>query len=342
MSIIRPVVLSGGSGTRLWPLSTAEMPKQFVPLVDGRSLFDLTLQRLAVIDGVGPPLVVTGSAHLPHVKESLAAVDGARVLVEPIGRNTAPAAIAAALLAAPHDMLLIVPSDHLMADPDGFARAVLAAEVSAKEGGIVTFGITPDRPETGYGYIETGEPAGHGAFEVIRFKEKPGPEEAVAMVDDGQHLWNSGMFMAAAGVLLDEAGVHCPDIVTGVKDALEVGSDPVVELSPKFVDVRAISLDYAIMEKTTRALVFPLQVGWDDVGSYRSLLEALPQDEAGNHIEGDVTLLDVTGSLIKARSRRVAVAGLSDVIVVETPDAVLVIPLGRSQDVRELVQRIED
>ncbi len=341
MSIIRPVVLSGGSGTRLWPLSTAELPKQFVPLVDGRSLFDLTLQRLAVIDGVGSPLVVTGSAHLPHVIESLSAVDGARVLVEPIGRNTAPAAIAAALLADPDEVLLIIPSDHLIADPDGFARAVLAAAVSAEEGGIVTFGITPDRPETGYGYIETGKPAGHGAFEVIRFKEKPGPEEAEALVNDGKHLWNSGMFMATSGVLLDEARVHCPDIVTGVSDALEVAGDTVVELSPKFAQVRAISLDYAIMEKTTRALVFPLQVGWDDVGSYRSLLDALTQDEEGNYIEGDVTLFDVTVSLIKATSRRVAVAGLSDVVVVETPDAVLVIPLNRSQDVRDLAQRIE-
>ncbi len=342
MSTIRPVVLSGGSGTRLWPLSTAEMPKQFVPLIGGRSLFDLTLDRLAAIDAVGPPVVVTGSVHLPHVMESLAAASGARVLVEPIGRNTAPAVIASALLADSDEVLLIVPSDQLITDADGFARAVALAAVAAEEGGIVTFGITPDRPETGSGYIERGEPAGNGAFEVIRFKEKPGPEEAVALAGDGRHLWNSGMFVATSQGLLEEARIHCPDIVDAVTASLDVAVDRVVELGAEFSEARAISLDYAIMEKTDRALVFPLDVGWDDVGSYRSLLDALVLDEAGNHIEGDVTLLDVTGSLIKARSRRVAVAGLKDVVVVETPDAVLVIPLDRSQDVRGLARRIED
>lgn len=342
MSIIRPVVLSGGSGTRLWPLSSTEMPKQFVPLIDGRSLFDLTLQRLAVIEAAAPPVVVTGSAHLAYVMASLSSVDGARVLVEPVGRNTAPAAIAAALLADPDELLLIVPSDHMIADAEGFARAAAAAARSAEEGGIVTFGIIPDHPETGYGYIEKGEQAGHGAFDVVRFKEKPGPEEAVSLAGDGRHLWNSGMFMTTAGVLLDEARVHCPDVVNGVRDALATTTDPVGELSPEFAEVRSISLDYAIMEKTARALVFPLEVGWDDVGSYRSLLDSLPRDQAGNHVEGDVTLLDVTGSLIKATSRRVAVAGLSDVVVIETADAVLVLPLSRSQDVREIVQRIED
>lgn len=326
----------------MWPLSTAETPKQFVPLVDGRSLFDLTMQRLGALDTVGPPLVVTGAAHLAQVTESLVGVEGARVLVEPIGRNTAPAAIAAALMAGEDEVLLIVPSDHLIADPDAFARAALDAASAAEEGGIVTFGITPDRPETGYGYIEKGEPSGHGAFEVIRFKEKPGSEEAVVLALDGRHLWNSGMFMATSIRLLEEAQVHCPDVVTGVRSALKMADDPVLELGPQFADVEAISLDYAIMEKTDRALVFPLEVGWDDVGSYRSLLDALPKDEAGNHVDGDVTLLDVTGSLVLARSRRVAVAGLSDVVVVETPDAVLVVPISRSQEVRQLAQRIED
>lgn len=342
MRTIRPVVLSGGSGTRLWPLSTADMPKQFVPLVGGRTLFDLTLERLDSIDDVGPPVVVTGSAHLRHVLDSLTGIEGAKVLVEPTGRNTAPAAIAAAMVADPDDVLLIVPSDHLIADTAGFARAVAAAAESAVGGGIVTFGITPDRPETGYGYIEMGAPADNGAYEVARFKEKPGPDEAVTLADDGRHLWNSGMFVATSDGLLEEGHVHCPDIVIGVTEVLDVSEDRVIELGSGFAEVRAISLDYAIMEKTAHALVFPLDVGWDDVGSYRSLLEALPRDEAGNHLDGDVIVHDVTGSLVKATSRRVAIAGMSDVVVVETPDAVLVLPLSRSQDVRTLAQRIED
>lgn len=341
MSTIRPVILSGGSGTRLWPLSTPEIPKQFVPLVDGRSLFDLTLQRLDSIAGASPPLVVTGTVHLPLVMESLVGVSGAKVLVEPVGRNTAAASIAAALVAGESEILLIVPSDHLIADPDRFATAVMEAAACAEEGRIVTFGITPDRPETGYGYIEKGELAQAGSFEVKRFKEKPGPNEAVKLASDGRHLWNSGMFMVTTSDLLTEAQAHCPDIVTGVRGALDVGTESVIELGQGFADVEAISFDYAIMEKTNRALVFPLDVGWDDVGSYRSLLDALPKDEAGNHVDGDVTLRDVSGSFVKATSRRVAVAGLNGVVVVETPEAVLVVPLSRSQEVRELIERTD-
>lgn len=341
MTIIRPVILSGGSGTRLWPLSTPELPKQFAPLLDGRSLFELTLQRLGSIAGAGPPLVVTGAAHVPLVMRSLAPDDGARVLVEPEGRNTAPAAIAAAMVADDDEVLLIVPSDHLIADTEGFAAAALAAANAAEEGGIVTFGITPDRPETGYGYIETGEASGDGMFRVAQFKEKPEAEEAIALAGDGRHLWNSGMFVVRAGNLLEEAQTLCPDIVTGVMSALDVGSEQVVELEGGFADVRSISFDYAIMEKTDRALVLPLDVGWDDIGSYRSLLDALPTDSEGNHADGEVTLRDVSGSLIVATSRHVAVAGLNDVVVVETPDAVLVMPLDRAQEVRDLVPRTD-
>lgn len=342
MSRIRPIILSGGSGTRLWPLSTPELPKQFVPLFAGRSLFAMTLQRVAAVEGAGPPVVATGAAHLPLVEAVVSGVEGARVLVEPVGRNTAAASIAAALLVEEDDLLLIMPSDHLIADPDGFAASVALAAAGAAKGAIVTFGITPDRPETGYGYIEIGDPDPSGGFEVSRFKEKPGVVEAEEMVEDGRHLWNSGMFLARARDLLAEAGTHCPDILAGVTGALGQGTGEVVVLSDDFASVRATSLDYAIMEKTDRGLVFPLDVGWDDVGSYRSLLAALPRDEAGNHVDGDVTLVDVTGSLVKATSRRVAVAGLSDVVVVETPDAVLVVPLSRSQEVRELAQRIDD
>lgn len=340
---MRPVVLSGGSGTRLWPLSTVDLPKQFVPLFDGRSLFDLTLDRLDDIAGVGPPIVVTGSSHIGLVEDALsrAGSDDHLILVEPVGRNTAPAAIAAALVAGDDDVLVIVPSDHLISDVEGFREAVGRAVDHAWSGGIVTFGIRPSRPETGYGYIEIGEARGETVFEVRSFKEKPDQSGAEEMAGDGRHVWNSGMFVTRADHLIGEAETHCPDVVEVVRKAVPRGRGRVEELAEPFAAVEADSIDYAIMEKTDRALVIPIDVGWDDVGSYRSLLAALPRDGEGNHILGDVVVDDVTGSFIKATSRRVAVAGMRDVVVVETPEAVLVVPLEHSQVVRELSRRVE-
>ena len=317
------------------------MPKQFVPMIGGHSLFDLTLERMAAIPGAAAPIVVTGAAHLPLVTGAVADISGARVLVEPIGRNTAPAAIAAAMVAGEGEVLLIVPSDHLISDTSGFAEAVGRAVACAEEGGIVTFGITPSRPETGYGYIEIGEPGRHGSFAVERFKEKPPSEEAETMATDGRHLWNSGMFLALAGQLLAEAASYHGDLVEGVRASLSGDQGDVIDLGPAFSEVESISIDYAIMEKTAEALVVPLDVGWDDVGSYLSLLQALPRDAKGNHVDGEVLLRDVTGSLVIATSRRVAVVGLSDHVVVETADAVVVLPLSRSQEVRELAKRAE-
>jgi mannose-1-phosphate guanylyltransferase/mannose-6-phosphate isomerase len=343
VSYLRPVILSGGSGTRLWPLSTPEVPKQFVPLFEDGSLFDLTVARLAGVDGVGGPIVVTGAGHIDLVQRALddGRVDDARVIVEPIGRNTAPAAIAAALVVDPDDVLVIVPSDHLISDEEGFHHAVLRAAEHARRGGIVTFGIHPSRPETGYGYIEVGDPVGSGAFRVAMFKEKPDEQRAKEMVEDGRHVWNSGMFIARADHLLQEAEEHCPDMAAGVRAALPAEDEITLELAQSFAEVEPDSIDYAIMEKTERALVIPIDVGWDDVGSYQSLLTAVPRDANGNHVEGSVTLQDVERSFVRATSRKVAVAGLSDVVVVETPHAVLVVPLDRSQYVRDLSRRVD-
>lgn len=343
MSILRPVVLSGGSGTRLWPLSTPEHPKQFVPLFAGRSLFDLTLARLDGIDKVGAPIVVTGEAHLQLVEDALEAraVEPGRIVVEPAGRNTAPAAIAAALVSDPDDVMVILPSDHLIGDVDAFQKAVVTAAGHASEGGIVTFGIEPTRPETGYGYIELGDNQGSGAFGIRVFKEKPDEETARRMASDGRHVWNSGMFVARSDHFLEEARLHCPEIVQGVETALPGGDEHVCPLADSFRDVPADSIDYAIMEETEHGLVIPIDVGWDDVGSYRSLLGAVARDPDGNHIDGDVIVSDVTGSFIRAKSRTVAVAGMSDVVVVETPDAVLVLPLDRSQEVRDISRRVD-
>lgn len=344
---MRPVVLSGGSGTRLWPLSTPERPKQFVPLFDGRSLFELTLSRVVGIANARSPVVVTGKAHVALVRDALKAsgVGSARVLVEPVGRNTAPAALAAALLAEPDDILVILPSDHLVSDVSAFRDAVGIAAGHASEGRIVTFGINPSRAETGYGYIELGGTQG-SAHSVARFKEKPDKAEAQRLTSDGRHVWNSGMFVARADHLLAEARTHCPQVLAGVTAALsEIGGDAggvaPDELGETFGDIESISIDYAIMEKTDRAIVIPIDVGWDDVGSYRSLLNALRRDASGNHVDGNVTIDDVSGSFVVATSRTVAVAGLSDVVVVETPEAVLVMPLDQSQHVRELSERAD-
>lgn len=327
----------------MWPLSTPERPKQFVPLFGGRSLFDLTLTRLDGIEDVAAPIVVTGVAHLDLVESALqrSGIENPQVVVEPIGRNTAPAAIAAALISEPDDVMVILPSDHLISEVDGFQQAVGLAAGHARDGAIVTFGIQPSRPETGYGYIEIGDRREPGAFEVSVFKEKPTDEVARDMVADGRHVWNSGMFVAQAGLLLEEALSLCPAMARGVENALPPGNGRVRTLAPSFGDVEADSIDYAIMEKTERALVIPIDVGWDDVGSYRSLLAAVPRDSDGNHMEGEVILQDVTNSFINATSRTVAVAGMSDVVVVETPDAVLVLPLKRSQDVRDLARRVD-
>lgn len=330
--VLRPVILSGGAGTRLWPLSTPETPKQFTHLLGDRSLFAMTLARLAPT----APVVVTGEAHL-HLVAEAARTEGIvphLVIAEPVPRNTTPAAVAAALLSDPADILVILPSDHIIADEDGFRSAVEVAAAHAGEA-IVTFGVRPDRPETGYGYIEVG-PAVDGAHRIVGFAEKPSVEVARTLASDGKHLWNSGMFVVAASLLLDEVRRYHPGMVEGVESALGEEVDGVVRLVPRFETVESISIDHAIMEKTERGRVVHLDVGWDDLGSYRSLLEASALDPSGNHTHGDVVLSGVTGSYVRATTRRVVVAGMSDVVVVETPDAVLVIPLDRAQDVRDL------
>ncbi len=340
---LRPVILSGGTGTRLWPLSTPELPKQFVPLFEGRSLFQLTIDRLAGIPDLGSPMVVTGADHVSLVVGALAASDAESpvIVVEPTGRNTAAAVIAAALVADDDDVLVIVPSDHLVTDVNRFQAAVTSASRHADGGAIVTFGTQPSRPETGYGYIEIGDPVDATTFEVRRFKEKPEIDEARTMAGDGRHFWNSGMFVARADLFLAEAEVHCPAVLGGVERSVPGVSTGEVRLGESFSSVEAISIDHAIMEKTDKALIVPIDVGWSDVGSYQSLIEAVERDSRGNHVAGDVTLVDVEGSLVRASSRLVAVVGLSDVVVVETGEAVLVIPLERSQDVGDIAEQVE-
>ncbi|MEA1904060.1 MAG: sugar phosphate nucleotidyltransferase [Actinomycetota bacterium] len=342
MPIVRPVVLSGGAGTRLWPLSTKAFPKQFADLIGDTSLFEQAMTRLDGRPGVCKPIVVTGSEHIGLVAAAAnsTGLSPEFVVVEPAGRNTAPAVIAAALLAEPEEILVVLPSDHLIGDVDGFDAAVTVAAEEAVAGAIVTFGVVPTRAETGYGYIEAGDEQGQVSA-VLRFKEKPEAAEAEEMVAGGRHFWNSGMFVFSAAVLLAEASRYCPEILAGVEAALAEPIGGVVRLEASFAEVEKISIDHAIMEKTDLAVVVPLDVGWDDIGSYEALWSVSPKDPDGNVTGGDVMLEDVSGSLIQATSRVVAVVGVKDLVVVETPDAVLVVPRNRSQMVRELADRAQ-
>ena len=335
-------MLSGGSGTRLWPLSTPDVPKQFRALIADRSLFGLTLQRLDGLPDLAPAIVVTGDRHIDLVRAEVqsASIDVGTILVEPVGRNTAPAVLAAAMIAEPADVLVILPSDHLIQDVDGFQETLSQALQVAVGGGIVTFGIEPTRPDTGFGYIEIGEQEG-SAFQVNRFIEKPGHDGALDMIRDGKHLWNSGMFVGRAEEILEEANRHCPQLLESLGAVLPPVTNGVARLDDGFRSIEAISFDYAIMEKTERARVVPMDVGWSDVGSYRSLLDVSELDASGNHISGNVIHSGLTNSYVSAETRPVVVAGLDGVVVVETADAVLVVSIDRAQEVRELQARID-
>jgi mannose-1-phosphate guanylyltransferase/mannose-6-phosphate isomerase len=335
------VILSGGSGTRLWPLSTRDSPKQFLDLL-GHTLFEATLARAASLPGAAPALIATGADHLDAVERAVeaAGVEVRSVIVEPAGRNTAPAVVAAALVADPEDILVVMPADHVVTDQVGFDAAVATAVEIAGSGAIVLFGVPPSRPETGYGYIETGDADGNG-FRVTQFKEKPEPPVAEQYVADGRHLWNSGMFVFTARVILEECEALEPEITSSVRRALPPERGPRVELGPQFLEAPSLSIDYAVIERTSKAVVVPVDIGWSDVGSWQAVWEAAPRDERGNALAGDVLVDEVTGSYVRATSRRVAVLGVDDLVVVETEDAVLVVPRAESQRVRDIVERIE-
>jgi mannose-1-phosphate guanylyltransferase/mannose-6-phosphate isomerase len=338
---VRPVVLSGGAGTRLWPLSTADRPKQFLELF-GEPLFEATLKRLQGMVGVGPVTVVTGIDHLEQVERAaeIVAVDLASIVIEPVGRNTAAAVVAAAFVSEPDDVLVVLPSDHTITDIESFHTVVETAISLATDGDLVTFGALALRPETGYGYIEMGEPI-EGGFRVARFKEKPDASEAARMVESGTHLWNSGMFVFTAGHLLDEARAHSPRLVLDVEEAMPPERSGRVVLDASFASVESISIDHAVMEKTDKAVVIPMDVGWSDIGSWQSVWELTERDDAGNALAGDVTVVDVTDSYVVSTSKKVAVAGVDGLVVVETPEAVLIVSMEKSQLVRDLVHRSE-
>lgn len=343
-----PVIMAGGTGTRLWPLSREQYPKQFIALTDERSLLQVTALRASRIVDATPPLAICGEDQRFLVGEQLRGCGmQSEVLIEPVGRNTAPAAACAALRAqARHGdqaMVLLMAADHVIADEDAFVRAVELASEVARKGRIAVFGIRPTRPETGYGYIRVGAPRGDGAYELAAFVEKPDRERAEAFLSEGGYYWNGGLFLFRADVMLAELQRFEPELLAQARLSLENARSDLdfVRLDAEsFKACRNESIDYAVMEKTDKAAVVLLDAGWDDVGSW-TFLDQQPKDDCGNAVRGDTWLHDAHNNLVHAESRLVALAGVSDTIVVETKDAVLVTTRERAQDVKKIVARLK-
>ncbi len=342
-----PVILSGGSGTRLWPLSREGHPKQFLALAGEHSMLQSTWLRLAGMANLAPPLVVTNEAHRFLVAEQLrqAGCTPQAIVLEPAGRNTAPAIAVAALQARADGgdpLLLVLPSDHVVVDVPAFQRAVGEALPAAAEGALVTFGIVPTGAETGYGYIRLG--AGSGVRAVRRFVEKPDADTARAYLDSGDYVWNSGMFLLRASRYLDELEKYRPDMLTACRKAFAGASRDADFLrldKPAFEACPSDSIDYAVMEKTDAARVLPIDVGWSDVGSWAALWDVDAHDADGNVHRGDVLALDCRDTYAWSERRLVAMIGLSDTVVVDTDDAVLVARKDQVQRVKQIVARLK-
>ena len=343
-----PAILSGGTGSRLWPLSRAALPKQLLPLAGERTLIQDTVLRVS-IEGAAAPLLICNDEHRFLVAEQMREI-GVRpsaIVLEPAARNTAPAAAVAALKIAERQsdgIVLLLPSDHVVTDEAAFARALeIAADVAAK-GSIVTFGIKPSKPETGYGYIETGKEIAAGAFAVARFTEKPDAKTAQAWLDGGKHLWNSGMFVFRADVLIEELEQHAPHVLKAAREALASAKTDLdfQRLNAEaFARAPEISIDYAVMERTKRAAVVPADFGWSDVGSWAALWELAERDDDGNALSGDVLTEDSHGCYVRAEKGVTALIGVEDLVIVVTGDAVLVANRNRAQDVKAIVERLK-
>ncbi|TZF91184.1 mannose-1-phosphate guanylyltransferase/mannose-6-phosphate isomerase [Cognatilysobacter lacus] len=348
--MLHPVVLSGGSGTRLWPLSRQNQPKQFLALIGDRSLYQETVLRASRLPGAAAPVTVCSDEHRFMVGEQLQAVGLANggILLEPAARNTAPAiALAAWHLASrdPDALMLVLPADHLIEDEAAFREAVTHAVGLADAGWLVTFGIRPDYPETGYGYILRGDPLDAAGFAVRRFVEKPDAATAETYVADGGYSWNSGMFLFRAARYLEELERHAPVMADAARRAY---ADARVDLDFMRIDADAFaaspadSIDYAVMEKTTHAAVVPVSCGWSDIGSWSALWSVAERDSDGNRYEGDVISIDTTGSLVRASERRmIATLGVDDLVIIDTADATLVARKDRVQDVKRIVEQLE-
>lgn len=344
-----PVLLSGGVGSRLWPVSRELYPKQFLPLTGTDSLLVQTLRRANDLVDVSAPIVVCNDEHRFLVAEQLRAcgVKPTAILLEPEGKNTAPALAVAAIQAQaadPEALLLVLPADHVIAQWDAFAQAVARGLEAAKSAHLVTFGIVPTAPETGYGYIQSGDAWAENVHRIAQFVEKPDLATAESYLESGDYLWNSGMFLLRADIYLAELERHAPLILAAAREALGRARQDLdfIRLdAAAFAASPSDSIDYAVMEHTDRGMVIPLACGWSDVGSWSSLWDVESKDEGGNAVSGDVLLHEVENSYIRSESRLVAAIGITDVVVVETSDAVLVAQKNRVQDVKHIVTALK-
>lgn len=351
-----PVILSGGAGTRLWPVSREAHPKPFLRLADGESLLQKTFLRAAALPDVSEVLTVTQRDFFFQTKDEYAIGNrtglACRYVLEPFGRNTAAAVMAAALLLVrlhgPQALLLVLPADHIVRDKAAFGSAVAAACELAAQDWLVTFGIRPDSPQTGYGYIERAVPlAPTSAFQVARFVEKPGLAQAREFVDSGRYFWNAGMFCFRAGVLIEQMRLHAPELAAAVERCLDASAgvealSATVELDAvTFAGVPSISLDYALMEKSGRVAVVSCDIGWNDIGAWDALGDLTEADRAGNRVIGEAFLEDVSNCYLRSGDRVIGAVGVSDLMVIDTPDALLVAHRDRVQDVRQLVGQMK-
>jgi len=344
-----PVILSGGSGTRLWPMSRKLLPKQFLALLSEHTLFQETALRVKPIEGCAAPIVVCNDEQRFLAADQLreVGIEAAAMILEPVGRNTAPAIAVAALAAQERDpkaLLLVLPSDHTVTRPEVFRKDALTALQLAQEDYLATFGIVPDAAETGYGYVERGTPIGKGAWKVASFREKPDRATAESFIASGRFFWNSGMFAFSAAKYLEELKRLRPEMVAAAEQAYARSTrdlDFVRLDKDAFAKCPSDSIDYAVMEKTTNAVVVQTDPGWSDVGTWQALWSVSPQDSAGNVIAGDVHLFDAKGCYVRAEKRHVSAIGVENLVIVETDDALLVASKERSQDVKEAVSRLD-
>lgn len=343
---IKPVILSGGVGSRLWPMSTAAHPKQLLPLTGRRTMIQETVLRVADESCFEGPILVANAGHAEAIEAQLGEIGRMPdvLIVEPCGRNTAPAiALAALAVDDPATPLLVMPSDHAIGQPEAFCDAVAAAVPFARDSWLVTFGITPDSPETGYGYIRLGGTLGERVRRVERFVEKPDRATAEAMLAEGGHAWNGGIFLFRADAYLDALATHAPAILESAKAAMAGSVRTERRIAPDadlFAACPSVSIDYAVMEKADRVAVTPVAMGWSDVGCWDALHALGPLDEADNLIAGDVVLQEARNCLVRSAGPRVAARGIENLIVVATEGAVLVLPRGRSQEVKALLDAL--
>ncbi|MCT2399783.1 mannose-1-phosphate guanylyltransferase [Novosphingobium mangrovi (ex Huang et al. 2023)] len=341
MPDIVPVILCGGSGTRLWPRSRATKPKPFLPLVGDCTLFEAAVARCPAERGFSPPVVVTGRQHLEHVEQQLGSAEGARIIVEPAAKNTAAAIALAANRLSEDAVMLVCPSDHHIGNAQAFVDAALAAADLAQDGWLVSFGIEATAPETGFGYLKRGEPVGEKGFRTAQFVEKPDLERAKAFLADGGYAWNGGIFAFRVKDFLRELAAHRPQIAAVVAEAVAKGNEDGPRFHPDaetFSGVESDSVDYAVMENTDRAAMVPANMDWSDIGNWDALHEALERDENGNTVRGNGSseLVDCCNVLVDTDGPRVSVIGLKDVIVVVDGNDVMITTVAGVQKVGKL------